>query len=272
MLDTTQDFLKSLTDINNSLRYSIHVPSLQEKVFFKQLSTKQFKNILETLNSQSSELDFNNTFVDILKENIQDKDIVDQLTVYDLYVIALYTRIICVSDTYTLYINSDEQNLYNLSSSEFKINLKDYIESKNKIPITQEIFTEGDIIVTCNIPLQKIETETNNFIKQQLKKDEKDLNTENILGVLFLNEITKCIQSIQINDKNIIFTNIHLNERREIVEQLPITLVNQIIKYIELYKNSFADLFLLEISTLNKDGQSINIQKALEYNATLFNY
>jgi hypothetical protein len=274
MVNSSQDFIKQLAEINNSLRYSVFVPSLNESLFFKQLSTKQFKQILETINSPLLDINFNSVFVNILKDNIQEKDkgIIDQLTIYDLYIIALYTRIICISENYTIYISQEEKDIYNLTETSFNVNLKDVLESKNKTPIEQEIFSEGDISIYCDIPFQKVETETNNFIKAQFEENKKDISTENILGILFLNEITKCIRKVQLNDTEIIFNELTLEERKGIVEQLPITLINRVVKFIEIYKDVFADLFLLEITTNNKDLEPIKLQKVLEYNATLFNY
>lgn len=271
MTEQTKDFISVLNEINNSLRYNVFAPTLQQTLTFKQLTTKQFKNILQTLNTNTAGIEFNKVFVDILKENIQEQgpETIDQLTIFDLYIIALYTRIFCISETYSIYISPDEQKQYSLSNVEVVVNLKEIVEAKDKTPFSQEIFTEDNISIICNIPLQVIETGVNNFLEELLKTEEK---TENVLGTLFTLEISKAIRTVQINETVVNFYNITLEEQKEIVEQLPISLINKVIKYVELYKDAFADFFLIDIPATNKNNESIRLQKVLEYNATLFNY
>jgi len=270
MDQSIQDLLNSLQTLNNNLKYSVYVPSCQKNIDFKYLTTKQFKTVLETLTQNDFNV-FNSVFANILKENILDEanNFINTLTLFDLFIIALYTRVYCISEDYTIFFTQEEMDLYNLTQPSITINLKTNIDNKDKTPLQAETIIENSISVLCDIPLQTSETESSIILKKAAFNNEQ---SQSILGVLFITEIINCIRQITIENNTIIFKDLSYDEKLKIVENLPSTLINKVIKYIEKYKEQFADLFALKVKINNRDGEEVNITKVLEYNGTLFNY
>ena len=89
--------------------------------------------------------------------------------------------------------------------------------------------------------------------------------------IIFIYEITKSIKQITLNHEVIDFYTLTFEQKIALVKQLPVTLTSKIIRYIENYKQTLYDLYLIQIETIN-DNNTVIFQKELQYNATLFNY
>lgn len=272
MTDNIDSVISYLKDLNLTKSFDVTIPSLQRQATFKQLNTQQLKQILETITENTAfNNNFNLVFLNILKENILTSDIqINNLNIYDVYYLALQMRLNSLSEIYTAYFSEEEVETYNLTDTKYEINLKRLINSKVINNISDEEISESNINIICQTPTIQDECDYidffNNLVKTLITKD-----IQKIIGEIFIYEIVKSIKSANINGVSINFTTIPFDKRINIVNQLPTSLTSKIITFIEKYKSTLYDLYLVEIET-EIENNKFYIQKQLQYNANLFNY
>lgn len=272
MNENISNALKYLKELSLAASFKVLIPSLQKEATFKQLNTEQLKQLLETVtDSTPFSFAFNTVFLKVVKDNLIDTDIdINNLNIYDIQYIALYTRLNGLSENYTAYFSNEEIDEYNLTDSKYVVNLQRLLDTKNVNNILSEEITESGVTVICQTPTVYDENEYlnyfNNTIKNSITKDFKK-----IIGDIFIYEVVKSIKSVTINNEIIDFKSLSFDKKIEVVNQFPTTLTGKIISYIEKYKAALYDLYLIEIET-EVEGSRIRLQKQLPYNANLFNY
>lgn len=272
MTDSIDNVINFLKELNSTSTFTVFTPSTNQELIFKQLNTEQLKQILETIaDSTVFNNNFNATFYKILKTNILTQGVnIDDLTIYDAQYIALHMRVNSLSEKYTVYFTEDEIQAYELLGNKHEIILKEVVNSKKPINLQEHVVSENNISITCKVPTLKDE---NDFIKYFTSKLKALVNQEieTVVGEIFLYEIVKSIKNITINNIITEFPALSFKDRVEIVKQLPTTITSKIITYIEKYKQSLYDLYLVNIQAQTQN-QTIILQKELQYNGTLFNY
>ena len=262
-IDTVQNVLHLLKDLDKTNQFNVYLPSLQRSVPFKQLNTEQLKKLLKTIiDSPIHNTEFTLTFNNIIKDNILDETInVSDLNIFDKTLIMFKTRIESISPEFTFILNDDEKQ----NVSEFKINIA---ESYNKFIQTQPAYNSKSITNNnCELLVSLPTLQTENKIEKELYKNVKlEITTpeelRNTIGETFINELTKYIVSVKVNDANINLNEHNFKTRIKIVEQLPTTCINGVLKYIESYKN-----FLKPLLSYSENG----IEKDVPLDATFFN-
>lgn len=261
--ETVQDVLQLLKALDQTNSFEVFLPSLQRSVPFKQLNTEQLKRILKTvIDSPIHNTEFVTTFNSIIKDNILDKSVnVDNLNIFDKTLILIKTRIESISSEYTFNLNDEEKN----QLEDFKINLGSIYDSfvRTTPGYSAETIKSGECELLVTLPTLQIE----NKIEKELYKNVKlEITTpeelRNTIGETFINELTKYIASIKINEALIDLNQHNFKTRIKLVEQLPTTCINGVLKYIENYKT-----FLKPLITHSKNG----IEKDIPQDATLFN-
>lgn len=274
--ENINSILSLLNSEDSKLTFNVLVPSLQQEVTFKQLTTEQLKRLLKTIiDSPIYNTEFILTFNSIIKENSIDKSIdTGKLTIYDKLFIFFKTRIESISDTYTIKFTDEEINESNLSEKTLSINLVERLEEFAKLNISFDStdYQLNEFTITCSLPTVEVE---NKFEKELHKNIKTDINTpeelREIIGSTFVNEISKYIIKLQIGEKVIDLANYTFKERVKVIERLPTTLVNNAIKYIEKYKELTSPLFKVNADVKDTAGNSVKLEKELPYDATFFN-
>lgn len=268
-IDNILDFLK---DLSVSTSYKVTIPSSGKDLVLKQLNTEQLKELLETVTDTAIiNNNFDTVFYNILESNLLTENInIDDLTIYDAYYIALQTRINCLSELYTIHFSDKEIETHQLLIDKYKINLKDILDRKALNYINEENITENHISITCKTPTIKNEKEYIKYFADNLNTF-LDKELQNVIGEIFIYEIVKSIKNITINDTLVDFSLLSFADKINVVKQLPSTLTGKIIVFLEKYKQTLYDLYLVDIET-KIQNQTIILQKELQYNATLFNY
>jgi hypothetical protein len=262
-------FLTELSALNESLSYDVFLDTRNESVKIKQLNTEQFNDILSTLvNDSFSENGFIPTIANILNSNILDKNVdIYNLSYLDFVKIILETRKNCITDSINLIFSDDEKETYNLQTDYFEYSLKEHLRETASTDLKFEPITYNNITVTLTIPSVKTVITLDSTIKIQ--------NTEitsDIVKKFFIKEITKYISSVSINENNILFSDLLPLEQINIVNNLPAHLINEIIKSIEVAKNSISSLILAKIPYLDVEGKEASFFKEISIDGTLFNY
>jgi len=254
--------LNLLNELDRSINFEVYIPSLQKNISFKQLTTEQLKRILKTIiDVPLYNTEFILTINSIIKENCLAQDLdVNNLTVLDKQIILFKTRIESVSSSYTFNIN-DEQ---------FEVSLSEKLTNflNKQINFEPETFTNNSYSVICTLPTLLTE---DNLEKELHKNVTFSINTpeelRNAIGETFINEITKFINTIIINTTPFDLSAYSFKDRVKVIEKLPISLIGDVIKYIEKYRNYVKELYSFEITTNN----GVTVEKEILQDASFFN-
>jgi len=266
---TLIDFFNELDTVNG---YDVYIPSLDKDLKFKQLTTEQLKALLKTaVGAPVYNTDFILAFNNIIKENCLDKSVnTDLFTVYDKLFILFKTKIECISPDYTFNFSDEEIEEYNLSDNSSTISLLNHynVFRQKNIIINNKTIQIDNIIVECALPTLGIENKLEEELHNNISYNDlttKDL--QDIVGETFINELSKFITSITINDNKYDLNKEAFTDRVTIVERIPINIVNGVIKYIEEYKKVTKEL---TVYTFDTDRDEY-FEKELPLDATLFN-
>jgi hypothetical protein len=263
-----QNVIQLIKELDKSSSFETYIPSLNKNIKFKQLNTEQLKRLLKSvIDSPIYNTEFILTLNSIIKENCLEEINIENLTILDKLLITIKTRIESISPEYTFNLSPEEVSEHNLHDKNFTINLNNIYNSfiSNNLNINAETYSlEGFKIV---VDLPTIQTE--NTLEKELHKNIKlDINTpeelRNTLGDTFINELTKYIKTLVIGDTEINLHELNFKARVKIVEQLPTAAINNVLKYIESYKELTNQLVTFKVpqSTLEKE---------LPQDATFFN-
>jgi len=270
--ENAQNIIQLLQEIDKANIYSVYLPSLQKEVKFKQLNTEQYKRLIKTVvDSPIYNTEFTITINSIIKENIIDSEIVTtKLNVFDKLLFLIKTRIDCISPEYTFNFSEDEIKEYNLSTeNKSTINLMNVYTEFQKQPksYTAKEFTHEQYSLFCSLPTleteNKLEKELHKNMKLEISSPEELRTT---VGETFINELSKYIEIIKINESAFSLDSLDFKTRVKVVEQLPTRAINSVLKYIEDYKKLIAPL-----TTFKLKVQDTVLEKDLPLDATLFN-
>ena len=266
-----KDILSLIKDLDNNTNFNLYIPSLQKEIGFKQLTTEQLKRILKTvIDSPIYNTEFTLTLNSIIKENCLDKEInTENFTVYDKMLILFKTRIESISTELTLNFTDEEKDQFKGIEDSKVINLAEHFNSfiEKNISFQEETFELNKCILVCNLPT----IQTENKLEKELHKNTKlEVSTteelRNIVGETFINELVKYISQITVNEKTIDLIALPFKTRINIIEGLPTTLINKVIKYIEKYRDAIKPLLTTKIVVQDKE-----ITKDIPQDASFFN-
>jgi len=236
-----QNILSALKDLDSQTSFKVFVPSLNKELNFKQISIKQLKQLLKcVIDSPVYTTEYILTINNIIKENSITLDIdISKLTILDKLLIIIKLRAESISPNFILKFTQEEIEQNNLTFKEYPINLNDIYDRfiNEHLEVQSQTFIHGDVEVICNLPT----IDTEDRLEQELHKNTKlqitspdELRTS--LGNLFINEVTKFIQELKIKQTSIDFSILDFKTRIQIVEELPVNVLSDVLKYIENYK------------------------------------
>jgi len=220
-------FLEDLKQLNESEQYGVLVPSLGKKIKFKAYTVKQHKDLVKSLlDSVEGTVNMYKVFNDIIFENSTEK--VD-FTLYDRNKILVDLRKQCVSDT--IKIEGTEYNLDHLPEYKFIFKLADR-------------FKYNGITVDVSIPsLEEDSKITEKSIQEFNKIGSDDKKVGDSINILLIYELMKFINTIQVEDNIISLKELGTYDRKNIIDNLPLKLNNDILEYIAKFKEYDQSLF-----------------------------
>lgn len=274
--DNVKELISLLQGLDASSVFEVTVPSLEREVKFKQLTTEQLKRLLKTIiDSPIYNTEFTITFNSIIKENCVEGDVrVDDLTVIDKLLIFFKTRIESISPEYTFNFTEEEIAENNLDKKTKTVNIQQHFNNfcstlKN---LPSETINYNNCTIVCNLPT----IATENRLEKELHKNVKIEVTStdelrNIVGETFINELTKFITSVSINDTAVDLVSLDFKTRIKVIENLPTAAINGVIKYIEKYRNTIKDLTTYKLSVKTKEQTDTSLVKDIPVDASFFN-
>ena len=238
MSKDVSSFLSKLDELNKEV-IKVYLPSKEKTIEVKPLTLKQQKDLISSaLDGLKGNLDFNKTVNRIIINNTGISD----LKIYDKVPILIGLRKDSLGDK--VQVDDETVSLTrvidNIKNTQFKIETEGSVKFKNltvnlKIPTLKD---ESVLITKCD---QDININKNDVLKEEV-------------GLLYIFEILKYIDSLIIGEQEVILSEIRINERVELVEKLPLTLYKGISKFIEKVNNYTNALLTVDSSTLDIDS------------------
>ena len=235
MSKDVSSFLSKLDELNKEV-IEVYLPSKEKTIEVKPLTLKQQKDLISSaLDGLKGNLDFNKTVNKIIINNTGISD----LKIYDKVPILIGLRKDSLGDK--VQVDDETVSLARvIDNTQFKIETEGSVKFKNltvnlKIPTLKD---ENVLITKCD---QDININKNDVLKEEV-------------GLLYIFEILKYIDSLIIGEQEVILSEIRINERVELVEKLPLTLYKGISKFIEKVNNYTNALLTVDSSTLDIDS------------------
>jgi hypothetical protein len=255
MTTNTNEILDLLKDLETTFGYTVYIPSLQKEIKFKQLTTEQLKTLYKSvINKAVLNLEFNTQFNEIIKQNCLDTDInIDKLTIYDKVLIFVKTRLECLSPEVKFFLTDEEIEQLDTSDNFVTISLLEHYNNfvNKKITFDQQTYEANNCSVICDIPTLDIENKFQVELTTKTLTDAETSELADIVGDTFVNEVTKFIIHLKVNDKNINLAETDFKTRIAIIKALPSALIIKVLEYITAYKQKINELLLIEIDVNN---------------------
>ena len=249
MSSNVSDILKQLETLNTTAGISVYIPSLKKAVRFKNLNLKQQKDLLKSsIDDTLTKLSFTTKFYNIIQENAIDILDINKLYTFDRSAIALALRANGLNSTYN------------------NINLNDVIAQTQTISIDTELLNSSiniqDLTINLEAPTLGVDRDINLTTAAKLKNvSDKDVKT--LIGELFVHEIVKFIKSItfktESDEQTVIFSELKVDDKITITEQLPSTATGKILDYIKSYRAFESKFVTLNDTSIEVDSSFFSV-------------
>ena len=216
-----------------------------KKVQCKQLNTQQFKELIKTIvDSPFTQIEFNKTATNIFRESV--KNIGNySLNVIDRLLFLLETRIQSVSSTIAL-TNDDGVDV----TMDLNVIKQNILQKLKQTPAIFQplVISEENFKLTVEIPTLATEEQLNNELYSKLDLESIKQDSEEVrkfIGDSFIYEIAKYLKSVQLQNNYILdCSTVSFEERVSLIESLPASLTQKVIKYIETQKSAIDECMI----------------------------
>jgi hypothetical protein len=263
-----ENALKVLDKASETFQINVWIPSKNKSLKFKEIDAKQQKDLLNAaMDNSIYNSSFLKVFAEIVSSNLleEDKIVLDDIVAADKASIAIALK---NQISENLKVIFDEKN--NIIE---KINIKPIVEKFKNFKTKTECVVSlqnANVKIKAEIRQPNLKTEltySESLNKQYKKADQIKTNEEvqTIISDAFIGETSKYIKSILINDQEINFSDITINQKNSIVEKLPSALIQKILEQISEWKRE-----LDEILTVTKTLNNKEYTKVITIDSLLF--
>jgi len=229
-------FLEKLGKLNDD-KLKVFLPSIKKSIDTTPLTLKQQKDLISSaLDGVKGALYFNKTLNNIIINNTGNHD----LKIYDKFPFIMHLRKHSLGDMVKVdkELVSLSKAIKNLKTIPFKIKEDHQVELKNL-----KVFLKIPTLAEENVILSKGEQDV----------DVKEDSSREGLGMLYMLEIIKYIDKLVIDEEEIEFTKIKINDRIKLIEELPLTMYKGISEYIEDINIYLNDILTVDDSIIPID-------------------
>lgn len=217
MNSNAKSFLSKLKDINESNTVNVKLLSSGKTASFKLASVSQQKELLRTA--------FDGVDGVITRSNAINKLVEDNL---------VGEAEILIVDKPAILVALRKASIGSEIKVEDKVYSLDNIPTikKSEVKLTETVEHDG-ITVNLKVPNLTVDTEINKKLATEFGKlQELEEKIKQSIDIVVSYESAKYIDSISVEDEEIVFEDLSVYERNEIVNNLPLTLSNKIIDFI----------------------------------------
>lgn len=243
---SVSNILSKLKEINNLNLVSVFVPSAKKNITFKPLSAKQQKDLIKTgLDGNLSGVTLSNTINQIILDNSTEKY---PFLVTDRYPIIVSLRKQAFGSEFVLK-DEDKKTVFDL---DVILKRKLQYSLEDKVSINLE---DTNLIVDLDVVTIEDDIKINNFQIDKLKKNKENENIGDTVGSLFLYEIVKFITKIKVNNDEVDMKSMPIKDRLTIIENIPVTLNNMVLEYIQNFRKEETDYVSIDGEILPLDAR-----------------
>jgi len=221
-------FSSALTSLDNLAKiYDIFVPSLNKKVKFKGLTTKQQKEAVKTaLDKNITGLTFSNLLNKIIAENSTEKN---TYLLPDRNFIVTALRVLSLSNK--LQVEDEEVDL-------------SFVPNFNT-PLPEELkkaeLIDENVSISVSIPTLEKDSFVNNETRKKLAPLPDDDNfAKESIGEVYVNELIKYIDKVSVSDganvSVVVLNELSFDQKVQLVEKLPLNVNSKLVDYINKVK------------------------------------
>ena len=259
METTNQEFYNLLTTVLTKQTFPVILSNgLIEQ--FRPLNTSHLKNIIKTIvDSSLTQSQFNSAILEVIKETYagNSSDLFDKLNVVDKILFIIETRIKSISSTVTIQDNGEE---YTFNLEDVKTNLLAAVENNKELMLDHDL-SVPDLTITVGIPTLQVEKQIDEELYKETNLDLNDPEqVRKLLGESFVVELAKVVKIITVNDKKLDLSTVSFKERQKTVESLPALLIQQVINYVENYKQAINECLVKDDHILTIDGSLFSLR------------
>ena len=238
MSKNVSGFLKKLGKINEDT-IKIYVPSIKKSIETTPLTLKQQKDLISSaLDGLRGALNFSKTLNDIIIKNAGNKD----LKLYDKYPFIVGLRKQSLGDA--------------VKTDNGVVSLDDVITNIKNTPL--KVKDEHVVVLKTLAVHLKIPTLVEESVivsKGEQGVNPRDDITKEGIGTLYMLEIIKFIDKLIIEDEEIDFSQIRINDRIKLIEELPLVMYNEISDYINSVNEYLAEILTVDDVTVSIDAR-----------------
>ena len=232
-MSNIKSFIDELKQLSDNDHFSVFVPSIGKEIKFRAFSVKQHKDLMKSaLDGVEGSLKMYKTFNDIIISNSLEP--VD-FSVYDRTKILVDLRKQCISEL--IDISDVEYNLNTLPEFNFTFD-------------RDRKFKYKKISVDASLPSLELDSNiTEKSVVEFSKYSSEDKKIGNSLNILLVYELIKYINTVTMEDVVINFSDIGTVDKKAIIDNLPLKLINDILDYIAKFKDYEQSLFTFSDGT-----------------------
>lgn len=258
-MDNNQDFYDLLASVLTKQTFPLTLSNGTTDQF-RPLTTAQLKNVIKTVvDSSLTQLQFSSAILQVMKESYAgtNVDFVESLNIVDKLLFIVETRIQSISSTITI---QDEDGKRTIDLNAIKLALQKVIEEQKELMVDHELAIQ-DITLTVGIPTLKVERQIDEEIYKNTETDLEDPDqVRKLLGEAFIIELTKAVKIITIGNKTLDLSLLSFKERQKTIEALPALVIQQVINYVEKYKQAVNKCLEVDGYNLPIDGSLFSLQ------------
>lgn len=238
MSKSVSGFLEKLGELSEN-KIAIYVPSIKKAVDTSPLTLKQQKDLISSaLDGVKGAINFNKTLNEIIIKNTELKN----LKIYDKLPFVISLR----KESLGNKIKSDDE----------VVDLDEVVKNFKSVPFNlkeEKVVSLKTLKVHLRIPTL---TEENVV----LAKGEQDVvitdeSTQKGVGTLYMLEIIKYIDKLTMGEDEVDMSQIKINDRIKLVEQLPLAMYNEIAKFIEAINVYLRDVLTVGDTVVSIDAE-----------------
>lgn len=234
-MSNVNDFITALNTLSERNSFEIYIPSLKKNIAFKPLTTGQQRSLYLCV---ADDIIYRTKFIlttfDIIKESCVDQSVISSFTTIDRTAILLSMRKNTLGSNLVIE-NNDKQYITNFDSS---LELIKTLETP-----ANKIVSIKDIQIELHTPLlvdqYGLEKELRSDLPEALIPDEA-------IKELILNEASKLIKEIIIENKPVNYSSLSYKERLMLVERLPAEFMYEMQTYAEAINTIQTDLLTVK--------------------------
>jgi hypothetical protein len=243
---SVSNILSKLKELNDANLVSVYVPSARKEMKFRPLSVKQQKDLIKSgLDGNLSGITLSNVINQIVLDNATEKH---TYLVTDRFPVILSLRIQAFGSEFSITENEKK----------ITFDLKDIVSRKLSFTFPEKASLDlykTDLSAEVDVIALETDIKVNEFQLDKLKKNKESDNIGDTIGSLFIYEIVKFVTKIIIGKEEIDLASAPIKDRLSVIENIPATLNNKILDYIQKFRKEENEYITIDGNTLPVDAR-----------------